>query len=338
MPRSRNRRPRLVSRPSAPPEAVDRFHQAVACLTASTAALEDKAARIAIAVSGGPDSLALLLLAQAVYPGWLFALTVDHGLRPEAGTEAAGVARICAELGVAHRTLLVPELKGVSANVQAAARMARYAVMAAACAEAGAAVLMTGHHMDDQAETLLMRLSRGSGIGGLSGIRAERALDGILLARPLLDWRKAELVALVRGAGLQAADDPSNRSPAYDRTAARVLLSETPWLDPGRIAATAHHLAEAETALCWTADQGWRGRAAIEAGTVLLDVEGLPGEIVRRLVLRAILALNPDAAPDGPAVDRLIDGLRAGRQSTLAGIRVAHGRKWRFTVAPPRKG
>lgn len=326
-----------MSRPSAPPEAVDKFHQAVARLTASTAALEDEAVRIAVAVSGGPDSLALLLLAQGAFPGRLVVLTVDHGLRPEAKTEAAEVARICAELGVAHRTLGVPELKGVSANVQAAARAARYAAMAAACGEAGAAVLMTGHHADDQAETLLMRLSRGSGIAGLSGIRAERPLDGIMLARPLLDWRKAELVALVQAAGLQAADDPSNRSPAYDRTAARTLLSETPWLDPLRIAATARHLAEAEAALCWTADQAWRGRAVMETDAVLLDAEDLPGEIVRRLVVRAILALNPDAAPDGPAIDRLVERLRAGRQSTLAGIRVAHGRKWRFTVAPPRK-
>lgn len=327
-----------MSRPSAPPEAVDRFRQAVGRLTVSAAALEDRQARIAVAVSGGPDSLALLLLAQGAFPGRLIALTVDHGLRPEARAEAAEVARICAELGVAHRILSVPELKGVSANVQAVARVARYAAMAAACGEAGAAVLMTGHHADDQAETLLMRFSRGSGIAGLSGVRAERALGDIVLARPLLGWRKAELVDLVQAAGLQAVDDPSNRSPAYDRTAARVLLSETSWLDAGRIAATAHHLADAEAALCWTADQAWRGRAAMEAGAVLLDAEGLPREIVRRLVVRAILALNSDAAPDGPAIDRLIDRLATGRQSTLAGIRIAHGRKWRFTAAPPRKG
>lgn len=326
-------------RPSAPPEAARRFHTEAVRLALSAGQRLGNGP-VAIAVSGGPDSLALLLLASAAFPGRVLALTVDHGLRPESAGEAALVARLCADMGVEHRTLRVSELQGRRANIQAGARAARYAAMASACGQAGAAVLMTAHHADDQAETLLMRLARGSGLAGLSGVRASRVADGIVLLRPLLGWRKAELMALVHAAGLTPVDDPSNRSPVYDRTAARALLAGEGGnrLDPLRMAAAASHLADAETALQWTAEQAWRGRAEQAGdGAVLVDTEALPRELVRRLVLAAIAALDPGACPDGPAIDRLIARLEGGRPSTLAGIRVSPGRKWRFAPAPPRR-
>ena len=297
---------------------------------------EREQVRFALAVSGGPDSLALLLLAAAAFPGRVVVLTVDHCLRPESADEAAMVADLCARLGVPHRTLKI-SLEG-GGTVQARPRAACYRVMEADCLGAGIPLLMTAHHADDQAETLLMRLVRGSGLGGLAGVRPLRRRQGaITLVRPLLGWRKTDLAALVEGAGLIAADDPSNRSAAYDRTAARRLLASADWLDPLRIAASAAHLAEAEDALRWTADQAWRGRAEVREDMILLDVEDVPAELVRRLVLRAVETLNPAARPDGPSVERLIDASGRRRESTLAGIRVRYGRTWRFAVAPPRR-
>lgn len=296
-----------------------------------------EAGEAAVAVSGGPDSIALLLLARSAFPGRVIALTVDHGLRPESAAEAAMVARLCERLGVPHRTLAVPGLGSGKANLQARAREARYRVMATACRDAGVPVLMTAHHADDQAETLLMRLARGSGIGGLSGIRAVREADGIRVVRPLLAFRKADLAAIVGAAGIEAVDDPSNRSPAYDRTAARKLLQGAGWLDPARLAAAAHNLAEAEAALAWTAREAWRGRTERCGNAILLDAEGLPGELVRRVVLMAVAEIDPAARPQGPEVDRLIARLRDKKASTLAGVRVNPGRKWQFGPAPPRR-
>ncbi|WP_245653923.1 tRNA lysidine(34) synthetase TilS, partial [Novosphingobium rosa] len=127
---------------------------------------------LGLAVSGGPDSLALLLIAHAALPGRVAAATVDHGLRPESAAEAAEVARICALLDVPHATLEVSVEDG---NVQAQARDARYAALAAWTEQEGLCALATAHHADDQVETLVMRLNRASGVSGLAGVR-ERGL------------------------------------------------------------------------------------------------------------------------------------------------------------------
>lgn len=290
----------------------------------------DLSGRVALGVSGGPDSLALLLLARRA--GFdVMALTVDHRLRPEAAAEASHVAAIAAGLGVPHVTLSVDVPR--TASVQAAARGARYAAMAGWCDANGVRWLMTAHHADDQAETLLMRLSRGSGLGGMAGIRARRAVEGyaVTLLRPLLGARKAELVRLVDAAGLAAVDDPSNRSDAYDRTGARAVLAGG-GVDAGGAVATAAHLAEAEAALQWTADEAWAGRASVAGEAVALDTRGLPAELVRRLVLRAFRELR-SAEPDGPALQRLL----AGQGRTLGGVRAEGGPLWRFRRELPRK-
>lgn len=288
--------------------------------------------QVAVAVSGGPDSLALLLLAHAAYGARTVALTVDHGLRPEAADEAALVAGVCAARGIAHATLVWRGDKP-AANVQAAARDARYALMAAHCTARGIAWLATGHHADDQAETLLMRLARGSGLAGLTGIRARRDLgEGVTLIRPLLGVRRADLRAIVDAAGLVPVDDPGNRSPAYDRTAARALLGDTPWIDPARLAAATAHLAEAATALDWTADLAWESRADV-GEIVTVDVAGLPGELRRRLVVRALAHFDADAR--GPEIDRLIVALEAGATATLATVQGHGGGRWTFRRARP---
>jgi tRNA(Ile)-lysidine synthase len=231
-----------------PPELVERFRRGLQALAGDPPAL-------AVAVSGGPDSLALLLLAHAALPG-VHAATVDHGLRPESAAEAEEVARLCGRLGVPHRILTV-RVERAGDGVQAAARDARYAALAGWMEAEGLELLATAHHADDQAETLLMRLNRGSGVAGLAGVRAEGAVPGsggrLRLCRPLLGWRRGELQDIVEAAGLQAARDPSNEDEAYDRARLRRQLGEASWLDRAALARSAALLAEAEAALEWTA-------------------------------------------------------------------------------------
>lgn len=282
--------------------------------------------RLALAVSGGPDSLALLLLAAAAYPGRIEAATVDHGLRPEGKAEAEFVGRICGELGVPH-AIFAAEM-AETANLQAAARSKRYALLAGWASAIGAAFLVTAHHLDDQAETLVMRLARGAGLAGLSGIRAVNPP----LLRPLLGWRRAELAAIVEAAGIRAVADPSNEDERFDRARVRKRLAEADWLDPAALARSAAALAEAEDALDWAAERLWRERA----DGAILDPIGLPAELRRRLVLRMIAALD-GPAPRGAELARLLATLEAGGTATLSGLKCTGGPLWRFAPAPPRR-
>jgi tRNA(Ile)-lysidine synthase len=285
-------------------------------------------ASLGLAVSGGPDSLALLLLAVRTRRESLRAATVDHQLRPESRAEAEAVAALCAGLGVPHDILTVR----VEGSIQAAARAARYAALGEWCVAHGLTHLATAHHADDQAETLLMRLARVAGLSGLAGVRAARPLcPGVTLVRPLLGARKAELEAIVGAAGIAPAVDPSNTDPRYDRTAARALLAATGWLDPARLAHSAAHLAEAEAALEWATDRAYAERFD---GTSL-DPEGLPPEILRRLLLR-IFAAHGDT-PRGPDLARLTAALRSNRPANLGPLKATPGKRWIFTPAPPRR-
>lgn len=173
-----------------------------------------------VAVSGGPDSVALLALLAAwvQMPGRpaLHAATVDHGLRPESAGEADAVAALCAKLGVGHETLRWEGPKPASA-VQAEARRARYALLANAARRLGGATLVTAHTLDDQAETMLMRLAHGSGPSGLAGMRERREVNGVALARPLLGFCKARLVATVEARGLSFVRDGSNSDRRFER-------------------------------------------------------------------------------------------------------------------------
>jgi tRNA(Ile)-lysidine synthase len=283
---------------------------------------------LGIAVSGGPDSLALLLLAHADRPGRVRAATVDHGLREEAAAEAELVADICRARGIPHETLHVT----VTGSVQASAREARYAALGDWCRRHALAWLATGHHADDQGETLLMRLGRGAGLSGLAGVRRSRPLGpGLMLIRPLLEWRKAELEAKVGAASLCAARDPSNTDPAYARTAARTLLASTAWLDPARLAHSAAHLADAEAALQWATDRA----EAERVDGCSLDPDALPPEILRRLMLRIFGRFGE--APRGPELSRLMAALQQGRAATLGTVKATPGRRWTFAPAPPRR-
>ncbi|SMF74180.1 tRNA lysidine(34) synthetase TilS [Allosphingosinicella indica] len=292
---------------------------------------------LGIAVSGGPDSLALLLLAASAVPGRMAAATIDHGLRTDAAAEAAMVGAVCCERGIPHEILVPGWDQPPAANIQAAARVARYAALAEWAARNGIEAVATAHHADDQAETLLMRLARGSGLAGLAGVRAATCLPGsyIALIRPLLGWRKMELEAVVAAAGLTPAHDPTNNDFRFDRTRARSLLADTDWIEPPRLAASAAHLAEAEEALCWASQNAWDERAEAHSDRVTIDAKGLPRDLQRRLLLRCFAHLGA-TPPRGPELGRVLNGLVSGSLATLGGLQFLPGDRWTVRRAPPR--
>ena len=287
-----------------------------------------------VAVSGGPDSLALLLLAEAAFPGLAEAATVDHRLRPESAAEAAFVRELCTARGIAHATLTGPAIEG---NVQAGARALRYRLLGDWARERGLAFLLTAHHQDDQAETLLLRLQRGAGLAGLAGIRPRAELDGLTVLRPLLGWRRAELAEIAAEAGLNPVQDPSNTDERYDRARLRKRLAETDWLDTPALARSAAALAEAETALDWIVEQLIAERVEPAHEGLTFDAAGLPAELRRRALLRLLALLVPADPPRGESVQRLLGLLEAGETATLAGVRCEGGPVWRLAPAPPRR-
>lgn len=292
----------------------------------------DGDARFGLGVSGGPDSMAMLLLAAAALPGRVAAATVDHGLRAEAAEESALVGRLCGQIGIPHASLKVSvSAKG---SVQAAARSARYAALASWAQEHGLAAVLTAHHADDQAETLMMRLARGAGLSGLRGIGARGDIEGATVLRPLLGWRRAELAAVA--ADIETVDDPSNSDPHYDRTRARVLMRETAWIDPLRLAATAAHLADAEEAIDWTVREAIRSRCDRgEDGAIRADMAGLPYEIRRRMV--AALVAEADSPTDGPTIERAIALLESGQSASVGSLKMSPGRRILIMRAPDRR-
>ena len=327
--------PKLAAMTPAPPDPrlVERFRS-------DLEALAEPAGAIGVAVSGGPDSLALLLLAAAAWPGRVQAATVDHGLRAEAAAEARQVAAICNSIGCPLSILEVAVPAG-GEGVQGEARRARYEALSSWMTESGIGLLLTAHHADDQAETLLMRLLRGSGVAGLAGVRAIRPLraqDGVpRVARPLLGWRRDELAAIVRAAGIDAADDPSNRDPAFDRVRIRGRLAESEWLDVDALARSAAALADAEEALEAAAGRCFEERVEAEGVALLLRPAGVPVELLRRVVLRCLRSIAPEAAPRGEQLGALLRRLGENETATLAGVKCSGGETFRFEPAPPRR-
>jgi len=311
-----------------PPDLVARF-------AADLARLWPDDATLGLAISGGPDSLALLLLAHAAAPGRIAAATVDHGLRPANADEAAMVADLCAALGIPHATLAVTLPQG---NVQAEARVARYAALAEWMAAGSALGLATAHHADDQAETLVLRLNRGSGVAGLAGVRERGTVlqTSLPLIRPLLGWRRSELAMIVGAAGLTPADDPSNRDDRFDRARIRKVLAGADWLDVQALAASASHLADADAALDWAAAREWQ-EGVTRAPLGLVYRPQAPRAIALRVLARIITELDGEA-PRGSAVSRLFDCL-VSRQPASIGNLVARPlpEGWSFSKAPQRR-
>ena len=288
-------------------------------------------------MSGGPDSIALLLLAAAAFPGRVEAATADHGLREESSAEAAFVAGICTSLGIVHETLKIVWDIRPEANVQGFARERRYATLGDWAMRRGLNAVATAHHADDQAETVLMRLSRGAGVRGLGGIRPIRPLSGsVNLLRPLLGWRRAELRRVVERAGIAAVDDPSNRDDRYLRTGVRELLAQSPLLDAQRLADSAANCRSADEALEWVAAREAELRTTHANGKVELNADGLPREILRRILV-GIFSAYGAAEPAGPDLMRVIDKLEQGGVTTLGGLKLEGGQTWKISRAPPRR-
>jgi len=312
----------------------DRFARDLDALSAS-------GARIGIAVSGGPDSLALLLLAAAARPGKIEAATVDHALRPGSREEAEMVAEVCAGVGVPHAILTAIWDDKPATAIQERARQERYRLLGAWAKERELDAIATAHHLDDQAETLLMRLGRGSGVRGLAGIRATAKVPGsdVPLLRPLLSWRRAELQQICATVGLEPARDPSNDDEQFERIRVRRALAEASWLDPLALASSAANLGEAEAALEWATEQEWARAVTAEAGQILYRPTGAPAEVQRRIISRAVSHLATEGAGAelrGREVARLVSVLVSGRKSTLRGVLCRGGEIWRFVPAPNR--
>lgn len=295
--------------------------------------------KLGVAVSGGADSLALLLLAAAAWPNAVVAATVDHRLRPEAADEAAFVHDLCGRLSVPHTTL-APEGKIANGNVQDQARQMRYDLLGQWAMARGVAWVAVAHQQDDVAEGLLMRARRGAGVGGLAAMAAARPIgphaNAPLLVRPLLGWSRAELAAIVAEAGIEPVADPSNADPRFDRSRIRAIMAGSGELPADRLALAAANLRHAEDALVWLADREWRARSRSEAAGVSIDIAGLPYEIRRRLAARAVRQVAP--AWQGAGIDGLVTLLDSGKPGTIAEVqaRVVSGR-WRFTLAPARR-
>lgn len=296
--------------------------------------------RLVVAVSGGPDSIGLLAEAHRAFAGRVVALTVDHGLRAASASEADAVLAQCAARDIRHVTLRWVGDKP-AANVQAAARAARYRLMLQWCRTEEMGILLTAHHTEDQAETLVMRLARGSGSAGLAGVRPLRREPDVDIVRPLLATSR---VVLARWAeGWDVIHDPGNTDYRYARTGVRdLLVREAELLPAAALAASAAHLLADDKALAWVTEQAWAGRAARAGDALLLDLQGLPDALRMRMVAKALTEIVPLIELRGADVMRLIARLDSGRSATLCGLKIEAiaglNPVWKFSNAPARRG
>ena len=304
-------------------------------------ALVEPDVRIGVAVSGGPDSLALLLLAAAARPGRIEAATIDHALRVEARAEAEMVANLCRTLALPHAILTARWDEPPATAIEERARKERYRLLAYWAEERGLAAIVTAHHAEDQAETVLMRLARGSGVKGLAAMRPRSIASGahVRLVRPLLGWRRSELETICSAAGVQPVRDPSNDDEQFERVRVRRAVAEASWIDAGAVARSAAHLGDADDALKWAADNEWRRAVEEHRERISYRVGDAPREIVRRIVARALRRLATEGETDlrGGELDRLLATLAEGGTSTLRGVLCTGGSVWKFIRAAPRR-
>jgi len=305
-------------------------------LAAATARLIGRAVmaadRFGIAVSGGADSMALLALAARQWPGQVAAASVDHGLRPAAREEAEMVAHWCAAQGITHAT--PRPASPIGGNLQSEGRKARYALLEDWRTAQGLDWLLTAHHADDQIETVLMRLNRGAGVGGLAGIRARQ---GVLL-RPLLAVRRAALRAWCVAEGVPFVDDPSNVDPRFDRARLRQRIGALDLIDPARLCRSVEALGEADAALDWMTQRLAAEHVRADGDALILARTDFPPALLRRLLQTMVRTVHPQAeAPRGPAMDQALVQLFDGKTVTLADCIVTGGARWIVRRAPPRR-
>ncbi len=293
--------------------------------------------RILLAVSGGPDSTALLLLARA----WRYSLldgpnflvaTVDHGLRPESAHEAAAVSDLCHRLGLPHVVLPWRGPKPQS-GLQESARHARYALLCDCAREHALGAMALAHTLDDQAETVLFRLCRGSGLSGLAAMSPVGQRDGLTVLRPFLDLPKARLVATLEASGTPFVRDPSNADPRFARPRLRAMAAqlEAEGLDACRLAQLARRAARADAALELETDAAQKRISLVRWGDgVELRLDripffALPEEIALRLLIRAVTARASEGPVELGKAERLLAAMTTAHadgtalRRTLAG-------------------
>lgn len=291
----------------------------------------DDCRRLGLAVSGGPDSLALMLLARRcarddAQRDRFIVYTVDHGLRPEAADEAAFVVREAGKLGFKARSLRWEGDKPAS-GIQAAARLARYRLFSEALREDDVETLLTAHHLGDQAETVLMRMAHGSGLEGLRGMDYFSQIGDLRIVRPLLGIEPAELRKVVDAAGIVPVADPSNSDLDYERVRWRQVMPQLAalGLDAKRLARFAERMRDADRAL-----ENLTSRAFAEVSvsdplkTVQIDralLMSLPRAVAVRVVGRALDRVGDRRKPHAlAAVEALTDRLiRERARTTLHG-------------------
>ena len=264
--------------------------------------------KLALAVSGGPDSLALLHLAAE----WraaredgpeLRVLTVDHGLRAASREEALMVGRLASALGLPHAILAWERHGEGHTALQARARAARYDLMVAYCHAHDIPALATAHTLDDQAETLLMRLKRGSGLDGLAAIPMTGAWSGIAVERPLLDVAKTRLIATLEVRGVGFVCDPSNTDVRFERAKVRGEAGALAalGLTAEALARSARRLRRAREALDHAAENFLTASSEVsEAGYAMVDQDALlaaPQEIALRALSRLIAKVGGGEEP-----------------------------------------
>jgi len=276
----------------------------------------------------------MLLLAHDAIPGGFEVATVDHGLRPEAKNECALVLAACEARGVPCEVLCVEVADG---NLQAEAREARYRALGEWAGRNELSGVATAHHADDQAETLLMRLNRGSGVAGLAGVRQSQRHDefDLHVLRPLLGFRREELGQVIAAGGIEVARDSSNSDTRYDRVRIRNALAECDWLDPRSLAQSASNLAEAYEALQAYAELLWPLMVSeVDDGFVITP--GASREMNRRVLAQAMERLG--GRPRGGDVARLLLRLETGEGGNVAGVLASAERgRWLLRHEPPRK-
>ncbi len=259
---------------------------------------------IAVGVSGGADSMALCYALSDFFEGTgntLHALSVDHGLRPEAAQEARQVAKALDALpNVQHQILTWHYDEKPTARVQESARNARYDLMGDYMRDHNLSHLFLGHHMDDQAETFLFRLAKGSGLDGLGGMPHIGARDDIYLCRPFLDMQKSEIIQFCEGHNIDFINDPSNDSDDYARVRLRKSMDvlSVEGLTPKRLSMTAKRLLRVREAVDHIVEKEYKNVLLEKNNSRIVFNVGVlsenPFEIVLRLILKAMAELSPD--------------------------------------------
>lgn len=292
------------------------------------------AGHIGVAVSGGGDSMAMLhLLVNAGLDRTLHAVTVDHGLRPEAPQEAQTVADFCKEVGVPHT--IVPLDLTDGSNLQARARNARYDALVDWANRNDIGCVVLGHTKDDVAETFLLRLARGSGVAGLSAMDDVSVKNGVIFLRPLLKISRQELRVYLTDHHIQWVEDPSNDDPKFDRVRIRRALPDLSdlGLDVDRLVDTADAMSRARDALDWITQHAFEASCDLRHGCVLIDQDRLdqfPEDIQTRLVAGVVRWIG---AQDYPPRLQSVQTLWSGeRGQTLCGVQTAQSKDgfWLF--------